>query len=240
MKKGCGNSMRPCKKCKIFLAMPGKDYCSSCYSPKLDITPCPTGIDIPQKSQNITTSNHLVEQYQSEGGNSIQQQSIETVNVSPREGPPPEKEINEKVNKLTILLENQVKYHEELNRNFKSLKTDQDYFSNLIKEHDSRGDYENSVMFQQHYQELQEKIDSIKLEMLNSLEEITGNALKLFENQEIEEKFLNKCVQLHDGKVKNYLHNYQQGEIDRKDLLSQILKKIGIESLNLLFHSEKA
>ena len=104
MKKGCGNSMRPCKKCKIFLAMPGKDYCSSCYSPKLDITPCPTGIDIPQKSQNITTSNHLVEQYQSEGGNSIQQQSIETVNVSPREGPPPEKEINEKVNKLTILL----------------------------------------------------------------------------------------------------------------------------------------
>ncbi|MBN1802009.1 MAG: hypothetical protein JW891_10910 [Candidatus Lokiarchaeota archaeon] len=230
--------MKPCKKCKIFLALPGKEYCSSCYSLKLDITPCPTGIGTLQQSQEISSSDNLEKQQLELIGN-INKQSLEKINPKLDSVESIESKINGKIDQLLIFVESQVKYHEELNRNFEALTNDQDYFSDLINEHDSRGDYENSFMFQQHYQELQEKIDSLQLEMQSAVDEITNNVLKLLEDQEIEENFLKDCLQSYDGKIKHYLVDYQEKKLERRELISKILEKTGLNSVKLLIRREK-
>lgn len=239
--------MNMCKKCGTFLAMPGSEYCASCNPSGLSVTQGQVGTAPQQQAQNISAAGISVGQQQSQAGGGTQQQSFKAGGEG---GTSPE--VMEKLDEiekgvksvqgdmkvvleqLTQIIDNQIANYEGLSQKMDTLNQRRDELNAQISEYESKGEFDKTDELQQQVQQLRDEIKSLFSNMQDSIDVIAENTVKVLENQEITEEFLKKHLSSDWEKIKDHWHDFKDGKTNKKVLIKNVLKIVGVKAAKKL------
>lgn len=223
--------MKKCKKCNIYLAMPGSDYCASCNPSGMNIYQGQIGSGPQQQAQNIGTAGISVSQQQSQESGGIQQQSFST-------GENSNKPVMEKLNDihrdvkyvkkdLSNLVEYQISQYENLRANLEKLTASENQQNMLLKTYKSTGNLQEAEKIQKQIEFLRREIHENFTNLDSQLNDLTETLVNIIEKQDITEEFLRNHLTTDWEYVKDFWREYKSDKIPFKEFIKKTIKVLG-------------